>query len=47
MLEIKKRNDNWEAYINGALYHYEEFLVDLLRYLHKNSEEVTELANED
>lgn len=47
MLEIEKRNDYWEAHINGALYHFEDTLEQLLDYLSKHAQEVTELANED
>ncbi len=33
MIEIKRRNEYWEAYIDGALFHYHSDLEDLLSYL--------------
>jgi hypothetical protein len=42
MIEIKKRNGNWEAYVNGGLFHWSEDLDELLRYLIRHSEDLSE-----
>lgn len=42
MIEIKKRNDYWEAYVDGGLYHYSEDLQSLLEYLARHAEDIEE-----
>lgn len=46
MIEIRKRNGNWEAYVNGGLLHYSESLEGLLNYLARHGEELEEELNE-
>lgn len=36
MIEIKKRNGVWEAYVDGGLFHYDEDLGLLIQYLARN-----------
>lgn len=40
MIEITKRNGIWEAYVSGALFHYDSDLKNLLDYLSRNSDEI-------
>jgi hypothetical protein len=47
MIEIKKRNGNWEAYVGGGLYHYSEDLESLLEYLSRHSKDLEEELNNE
>lgn len=47
MIEIKKRNGNWEAYIDGGLIHYDESLECLLNYLARNGEDIEQQLNDE
>lgn len=47
MIEIKKRNGNWEAYVNGGLLHYSESLEGLLNYLARHGEDLEEELNNE
>jgi len=47
MIEIKKRNNIWEAYVNGGLLHYDESLEALLNYLARHGEDIEQSINED
>ena len=47
MIEIKKINGNWEAYVNGGLLHYSESLEGLLNYLARHGEQIEEELNEE
>ena|GEM_PF-3353460 len=40
MIEIKKRNAIWEAYVDGGLFYYNDDLGVLLQYLARNVEGV-------
>jgi hypothetical protein len=40
MIEIKKRNGIWEAYVDGGLFHYDNDLGLLLEYLARNAESI-------
>ncbi|WP_278960862.1 hypothetical protein [Bacteroides pyogenes] len=40
MIEIKKRNGVWEAYVDGGLFHYSIDLESLLQYLARNVENI-------
>ena len=40
MIEIKKRNGVWEAYVDGGLFHYDDDLESLLQYLARNVENI-------
>lgn len=42
MVEIKKRNGIWDAYVDGGLFHYDSDLKLLLEYLAKNVESIKE-----
>lgn len=46
MIEIKERNGFWEAYIDGALYEYNENLSDLLERLSKKADDIIDFMNE-
>ena len=45
MIEIKKRGENWEAYINGALYESSVNFELLLRFLYVHSDSIEEELN--
>lgn len=45
MIEIKERNGNWEAYVDGALYDYNTDLGLLLEILAARSESIIEFMN--
>lgn len=40
MIEIKKRGENWEAYVDGALYEYSSSLELLLHFLYQYSDSI-------
>lgn len=40
MIEIKKRNGIWEAYVDGGLFHWSDELEDVLEYLYRNVDNV-------
>ncbi|WP_163628505.1 hypothetical protein [Paludibacter sp. 221] len=40
MIEIKQRNGMWEAYVDGALFHYDGDLEMLLYFLSQNVENI-------
>jgi hypothetical protein len=40
MIEIYKRNENWEAYVNGTLFTYSEDLETVLNFLASHTEEI-------
>lgn len=42
MIEIVKEQENWVAYIDGALYHYSSNLESLFEYLARRSEDIEE-----
>ena len=42
MIEIKKRNGFWEAYVCGGLYCYNESLEAVLEELHDHSSSIVD-----
>lgn len=40
MIEIKRNNSTWEAYVDGSLFHYDYDLKSLLRYMALNVENI-------
>ena len=40
MIEIKKRNGNWELYADGALLEWNENLSVVVNYLHNPIEDI-------
>lgn len=40
MIEIKKRNENWELYVDGALLEWNENLSVVVNYLHSHIEDI-------
>lgn len=47
MIEISKRNGNWEAYVDGGFFGYNSDLEDLLSDLAAQSDEIESEPEEE